>query len=617
MLIDEQSLKSREVVVHRRQVEVDILDEGSHESSFLLPPVEELSQGKPDLQSVKSALRERDYPDLLTERYRDELNFLLQKFERFKDSATYLSRIAGLAQLCGETERALSFSHAAAQIGKQPIFAYRYAESALKAQQGEIAYPIFEHLESQGYSDASLRLAELRADIGELESAALHVRKALEADVLDWRLQMIAGTLCLVKGEHQRAIRHYRVALSGKPNSSVIYANMAVSHFLLGHVRKALREAKKAVGLNPTNENALVFLADVTIQRKQNLESIVPYLERFLTYNPKSKAIVERLAKTYFQLGDYSKLIKALQRATQHNDDPALWNNIGVAYAQKRQLKIAITNFDKAIHAANVYSDRGAAIATLNFVTSLIELGRHAEAEKVCREYINGSPDRAFIEDDVLSRIVGRFIWVLFCQSKNEEGKQIAKEYVDNEYAHPALRVALCQILSTYYSLVHLNLDEAYKYARLGYEIVAKKGDFSEEKVNMVINNLAFVLIEEGRLDEAKPLVNALSTKVKQAIEFAYATKALYALRRGMIERGQAFYRVAVSFTQDPRQKKLFRQKLYLELGKYWVNRKDRKRAADYFRRAVKLKETGYPIKTSTVFNEALGLLSTVDARMS
>jgi Flp pilus assembly protein TadD len=610
MLIDQEVLKSRELAVRKRKVEIGLRDEGNRRSQLLLPPVDELRRREPLAEKNYDAKRLSQSTAIDIEVCQQEFNRLMEKYDRFKDSATYLTRLASLSQLCGDKAKALNFSRAAAVVGGQPIFQYRTAEMALDAGQVDAADEMFRKLDTQKYGDASLRLAEHYISEGDFAEAQKHVNRALEFDILDWRAQIVAGTLSLVRGDYRHAIRHYRVALDGRPNSSLIYANLAISQYLLGNVGKALKEIRKSIALNPTNKNALTFLADVSIGGKRDLGIVTRYLESYLIYHPESKTIIERLAKAHYVLEDYSSVINVLERAKQYVDNPSIWNNIGAAYASKRNLRTAMLYFHKALQVEDVYSDRGAEFATTNLVAALVDLGKYTEAEEIAETYITECPDERYIEDKVLSKMTAIFVWILICRGRHKDAIRLAAKSLQHTNVNITLKLRLSQILSSQFSVAQSQLDEAYRYARQGYDALWETDeDIEPDMANMIVNNLVFVLIEQGKMEEAQTLIRTLRTNVSRGAEFAYATKGLYALRRGDVEKGEQLYKMAIGRTENSKQKNLFRQKLYLELGKHWINSGDRRRAEQNLKKAVKLKACGHPMKGHGIYQSALTLL--------
>jgi len=85
----------------------------------------------------------------------------------------------------------------------------------------------------------------------------------------------------LWKGDYQQAVRSFRVAIDENPSSANAYVNLAAAHMRLGEPSKALRALRKALAINPYNENALRFYCDALDLEDIDYEAI-PKIEKFL-----------------------------------------------------------------------------------------------------------------------------------------------------------------------------------------------------------------------------------------------------------------------------------------------------------------------------------------------
>lgn len=82
-----------------------------------------------------------------------------------------------------------------------------------------------------------------------------------------------------------------------------------------------------------------------------------------------------------------------------------------------------------------------------------------------------------------------------------------------------------------------------------------------------LMNNVAFALIEVGRLDEAERCI-ALVSHALHRDPYLTATLGLLNFRRGKPQRGEALYKEAISLARSAHDRNRIKQKMYLEIGR-------------------------------------------------
>ena len=136
-------------------------------------------------------------------------------------------------------------------------------------------------------------------------------------------------------------------------------------------------------------------------------------------------------------------------------------------------------------------------------------------------------------------------------------------------------------------------LDRAHEFARQSFEIQSNRQPRDSAAWNTSVNNLAFVAIEQGKLDDAGCYLARLRSDAAMHRYFHYATRGLLAIRRGHIDKGEGLYRLAISTAGDRNTKSLLRQKLNWELGKYWARQGRTRRAIRFLEKVQKTRVTG------------------------
>ena len=168
-------------------------------------------------------------------------------------------------------------------------------------------------------------------------------------------------------------------------------------------------------------------------------------------------------------------------------------------------------------------------------------------------------------------------------------------EALRHENMLPRLKATLTSQLVCYYALVEGDYESALNFAE--QELEASRLSDDEAIENLALNNLTFALIELNRLGDAKNNIDALRTDFRGA-EIVLATRGLFQIRVGSVVKGEANYRKAILTAENPGIRASMRQKLNLELAKYWLPR-DRAKAFRYAKSAQKVKasDTGWDHK--------------------
>ena len=563
---------------------------------LLLPSLPRLLQGQ-RVPSRKEQIREfSGSASFASEGFQFELDRLLLRYDEFNDSVTYLARVADLAALSGRLEQAISLANRAVETNPDPEYKYRLAEIAYFGSDIHKARSIWAELATQGHMDAILRMAQLSIAESDDEGAAAWLDEAMRIDGADWRGHLIAGALALGSGEHERAVRHFRMAMEERPKSVQIYYNLALAHVLSGSMKHAIRALRIAVGLNPFGQKALMAWADLSAHAGQSIPQASQALVRYTTLHSDDKGAIERLSHLRYLLGDDRGARAALEKVDERFHDANITNNLGVLSARGKKLDQAIREFSRAIAIAaespEENAERTSDTATANLVTALVNAGEFRRAEEVAAAYISLSSDVRYLSSDPAFRIAQGLVGACLNQGKMKKGIELALDWIEND-VHADLYSYLADTLGCYYSLVDVQLDRAYEFARQSFEIQSNRQPADSAAWNRSVNNLAFVAIEQGKLDDAGNYLARLRSDTPMSTYFHYATRGLLAIRRGHVDKGEGLYRLAISTASDRNTKSLLRQKLNWELGNYLARQGQTRRAIRFLAKVEKTRVAG------------------------
>ena len=584
------------LAVREQDAEVEIGFDTALNGKLLFPSLPRLLQGR-RVPSRKEQIWEfRGLASFASEGFQSELDRLLLRHDEFNDSAAYLARVSDLAMLSGRLEQAFSLANKAVEANPAPEYKYRLAEIAYFGSDVHKARSIWAELAAQGHMDAVLRMAQLSIEESDDEGAAAWLDEAMRIDGADWRGHLIAGVLALESGEHERAVRHFRTAMDERPRSVQIYYNLALAHVLAGSVKHAIRALRIAVGLNPFGQKALMAWADLSAHAGQSIPEASQALVRYATLHSDDKGAVERFAYLRYLLGDDRGARDALEKADEKFHDANITNNLGVLSARGKKLGQAIREFGRAIAIAakspEDNAERTSDIATANLVTALVNAKEFRRAEEVAEAYINLSSDDRYLSSHSKIPIAQGLVDACLSQEKMKKGIDLALNWIEKNI-HADLHSHLANTLVCYYTLVDVQLDQAYEFARQSFAIQSNRQPRDSAAWNISVNNLAFVAIEQGKLDDAGSYLARLRSDAPMHRYFHYATRGLLAIRRGHVDRGEGLYRLAISTASDRNIKSLLRQKLNWELGNYSARQGRTRKAIRFLEKVQKTRVPG------------------------
>ena len=379
-------------------------------SVVILPPLSKIEMGKPLVVEGKTTVKSHSlFDDIRKQALEIEIRNLLIHKERFSKSSTYFAKLSGIYEVYGNKLEAINYAKKASELNHTPDIVYRLGESFLQDGKNEEAFSIFLELKNKKHIESYLRLAESAINNQKFEEADELINEALSLDSLDWRLRLLAGTLAMTRKEFQQAVRHYRVAIDSKPNSSILKHNLAIPYYLLGNTKRALKEAQKAILTNPFNTQALILLADITLKEdnKKSLKNIIKlqyYLESYLSLMPKENSLIGRLADVYLLQNKIKEGIELLSNKKSELKNPMIVNNLGVFWSSKES-KVASKYYLDAIHMAGGFDvasqNRGASFAALNLANLLINKKQYKHAEEILLAFTQGASDLKYLEDEV------------------------------------------------------------------------------------------------------------------------------------------------------------------------------------------------------------------------
>ena len=116
------------------------------------------------------------------------------------------------------------------------------------------------------------------------------------------------------------------------------------------HYAEAEAQFQKVLSSDPENAATLNYLGYMLADQNMKLEEALDYVKRAVNLDPANGAYLDSLGWAYFRLGKYELAEDNLLKASQKiNTDPTVHDHLGDLYQKTGRLKLAATNWERAL----------------------------------------------------------------------------------------------------------------------------------------------------------------------------------------------------------------------------------------------------------------------------
>src|SRR6266487_568271 len=172
--------------------------------------------------------------------------------------------------------------------------------------------------------EAHISLAEVLIDENEhLDEAEEHLlqTKSMVTDPADEaHIELHLGEIAFEQKQYENALKHYQHVANYHSNSSESWASLAMVYRMLEQYDEAEANYKRAIELEPDNEDYYYTLSEMFAANKQPQRGI-EVLEEGLINNPDSAIMHLFLAMRYIDIGDYRQAELFLEKAERLDPD--------------------------------------------------------------------------------------------------------------------------------------------------------------------------------------------------------------------------------------------------------------------------------------------------------
>jgi len=579
-----QLVKKESIEVERKEIEVILDDESLRPIKLSFPAVDDIESIRKSFFSkisVHEIAEDIDIWDVRT--LRSELEKYYSKYDQYKDSPTFLIQLASLHQMLHENEKAEEILWDAHRRFDREHLRHALCDELVMSNKITEAEALYSEVtEDSGEAHTLLRKAYFAINAHETDVAERLIARADLIDPFDYNTLVFKGGIELYKGECDKAVRNFRLAVQEKPTSSNAFVNLATAYWCKSQTAQALKALKTAIEINPLNQNAIIFYSDLVYTTGEAPKAI-PSLSLFTKYNQKSENIWERLARAYYIAEEYGRAGEALRHQASIKETPAVWNNLGLVHWRLKDRKKGIKFI---VHAIDMAGTRPKEIETplMNLISLLLEMNDHRTVLKISKDLITEKQ----LPESILERVYLKYVIALESLHKHAVATAEAQNFLSAGIKNTEVKLSLLLHLVYYKTVLEKDKAAALKSIEMSIAEAKAHPDISMELWSRVFNNCMFSLLCFDLVDDAQKLIPTLQQSFHRDA-YATATLGLYNLKRNRPEKGIELYEEAIKISGRNRDlKHKIKQRMNLELAKYY-ELVDPKQALWYLEKARKI----------------------------
>ena len=270
-------------------------------------------------------------------------NAYIQAISLDPDNVEVLMTLARITALTDRTAEAVKWAERAAQAAPQSAAAQGALAMTLKFHSGKLALQGRDAESNKtlqqalaaakaavaldpNYPEGQAYLAEIYAEVGDLENAEVSLQKALGLNPNRSEVRRAQGAVLENQGRYTDAAEAYRQAITLSPQVAYLYLVLGRAYTIIASVRdpslwaSALETFKQGAQIDPADVRLLDEWgwAHYTLDQYRDAQEV---LENATRVDPKAWSPRSHLAATYFQRTQYEDAIESFKQALQLMND--------------------------------------------------------------------------------------------------------------------------------------------------------------------------------------------------------------------------------------------------------------------------------------------------------
>ena len=203
--------------------------------------------------------------------------------------------------------------------------------------------------------DLKMVLAAQQADMGDADKALKDVRAMLKGDANSDDRQIYI-TLAQMNtrlrrfSDAEQALDKAEQLASKTDDKEYVWFLRGSTFERAKRYAEAEEQFKKVLASDPEHASTLNYLGYMLADQNTKLEEALGYIKRAVDLDPANGAYLDSLGWAYFRLGKYELAEDNLLKASQKiNTDPTVHDHLGDLYQKTGRLKLAATNWERAL----------------------------------------------------------------------------------------------------------------------------------------------------------------------------------------------------------------------------------------------------------------------------
>lgn len=584
----DHSLEKKEEIVKSPTTSRISLDEILFEGGTIeLPDLDEIQGAKIEYRFrqhvVKTLNAEVKHFKLAKIQY--SIKRYVSKFLRFNESEEYRVRLAALYRSTDDSEAAEKIYRSSAS--ESDVLRIKYAELLFQQRRLEEVESLLRH--GQESLDSLLLKSSLKVFMGLVDEASSLADQAVLVNPENPRSLKMAVLTRILQGKYAEAIPFIREALDDEPRNSNLFRLLGICYYGLKRTDKSIQAFSQSLELLPTNRDALINLYQIS-KRPSDLRLLVHHFQKYLLFHYDDSLVLDICSVALIKIGRFKEAVLILKRVIAIDEKAHLYHNLAVANSRMGNHKQALILHEEALR--RLKSDDPLEILVFtNVIKTLRALELEGKAKDLIEQYL----------EKIRKNSNKKHLWSCLIQVGLVYG-----ELNDSEKAitfFDEVRQSISEGEAYFDSLVFLtaHYSRSPKFKDRFVELVFSlkdlpvKKQIPENTVVTLINNIAFGFLSYGNVDEAKEWLGKISNYIHKN-PYVTATHGLLNIKLGRVEKGEEFYLEAIALFDELDAKKLCKQKMNLELGRYYLEKNLFDSAKSYLNRAqkVKVKDKSY-----------------------
>jgi len=373
------------------------------------------------------------------------------------------------------------------------------------------------------------------------------------------------GIISLLRQDYPEAEKCFLQSI--KDNKAYVPAqnNLAVAYQNENRTEEAIKQYKHVTSLDPTYLVAYNNLFSLLVHNKRINEAHDVMVSAHHLSN-KENDIQFRIAWTLMHLEKYDDAIKEYEKVLELlPENSNTLNNIGFCYVQLNNATEAIDSFGRAL-----LKERNNVLPLKNLMEVYEMLGRQKDSRELAARLLRLAPNEP-----------SALVFVADGYAEKEEWHQALRLY---EIAYKSKPVWT----SLYIGLTQIYADISPDLKK-GIEVAKFAIDNKLTNHERVCNNLVHLYLVNNKIDEAEEWLARLADDNSISL----ATKGLYYLKKKNVKKAKELFLRAKSLGSGTYRDKVVQREAF-DLGNYYLEANDHKKAFGYFDSILKDSDKGY-----------------------